>query len=138
MKSFLLYVFLVLILCVQVHGAELVDDNWLSGSYGAPGDTVIKDVKTKIADSKILDVIKKKEDKEKEEANLATEMADKSAEDMDKVIEGRKAFIKSIGVKVTGNPAKEDQTKDGKAYHIGSLLPEAKTAYAKLYLVESA
>ena len=117
---------------------ELIDKDELKSLKESKKDVEKLTIKTKIADSKILDVIKKKEDKEKEEANLATEMAGKSAEDMDKVIEGRKAFIKSIGVKVTGNPAKEDQTKDGKAYHIGSLLPEAKTAYAKLYLVESA
>jgi len=50
MKSFILYVALALILGVNVHGADHVDDNWLSGSYGAPGDSVIKEVKTQIAD----------------------------------------------------------------------------------------
>lgn len=113
---------------------ELVDKDELATLREAKADVEKLTISTKITESKILDVIKKKEDKEKEEANLTAEMTGKSEEDMDKVIEGRKAFISSIGVKITGNPAKEDQEKEGKGYHIGSILTEAKTAYRQVYL----
>lgn len=95
-------------------------------------------VQTKIAESKILETVKDKEDKEKIEEDLKAAMLGKTDEDMDKVLESRKLFLKGIGAKIIGNPAKESQRDKGKAYHIGTLLGEAKGAYAKLVLKESA
>ena len=84
-------------------------------------------IEKKIAESKLLEVIEDEKDKEVAEKDLTDELAGKSDEDMDKVIEARKIFLKSIKVDIEGAPAKEAQS-DKKKHIPGSILSEAKNA----------
>ena len=92
-------------------------------------------IELKIKESKILDAVKDKEDKAKVEADLTEALKGKSDDEMDKIIESREVFLKGLGVKVKGQPAKEDQTET--SYHVGTLLPEARGAYQALNVKET-
>lgn len=84
-----------------------------------------KTIAEKIGGSQVLESVKDGDRKAVSE-RLASEMAGKSDEDMDKVVESYRAFIRAIGGEINGVPAKE--TQDTKKVIIGSLLPEAARA----------
>jgi len=100
------------------------DHNTLKESHDALNITL------KIKESKILEAVKDAEDRKIAEADLTVSLKGKTDEEMDTVIESRKVFLKGLGVKVTGNPPKEN-TKEA-THTIGALLPEAKAAYCNL------
>ncbi len=82
-------------------------------------------VTAKIAESKLLEAISDKADKDVAEKELTEALSGKSDEDMDKVIEARKVFLKAVGVEVKGAPAKEAQGAK-EEYKVGSILVEAR------------
>lgn len=81
-------------------------------------------IESKIKASGLTEKIVDEKDKKLVETELAESLKGKSEEDMDKVIEARKALVKSIKGQII-NPAK-DSTKD--MYKIGSILAEAEQA----------
>ena len=87
----------------------------------------------KIRESEILETIKDDKDREKVREDLVASLEGKDEEGMDKVLESRKAFMKTVGAEVKGNPPKDDGKKEHK---IGSILGEAKAAERKLKLAE--
>jgi len=92
-------------------------------------------IELKIKGSKILEAVKDADDRKKVEDELTESLKGKTDDEMDKVLESRKVFLKGLGVKVTGNPAKETQTES--TYRIGTCLPEAVGAYKSLNLKEN-
>ena len=85
-------------------------------------------IKSKIKASGLTDKIADDKDKELVTSELAESMKGKKKEDMDKVIEARKALVKSIKGQIV-NPAKGT---DKGMYKIGSILSEAGQAAQNL------